>query len=140
MKTLHGGLDHIMLSPDDPRVIFEGKSYALPRDPMLPSPATSWLSRRAEGGGLAAVPEARRIEIFIKELLKFVVRRHLMALAAFLMQAQPPALAARKVILDLHRDDGADAGEALDYNADQRLVPQADEPRHLGFFPSRRIK
>jgi len=43
MKTLHGLLDHVMLSPDEPRLIFEGKTYALPADPMLVSRGVSWL-------------------------------------------------------------------------------------------------
>lgn len=43
MKTLHGLLDHVMLSPDEPRLIFEGKTYALPADPMLVSRGATWL-------------------------------------------------------------------------------------------------
>jgi hypothetical protein len=89
--------------------------------------------RRAEEGGLAAVPDARRIEIFIKELLELVMGRHLVALAAFLIEPQPPALPVGEVVLDLHRDDRADAGKAVDHHADQRAVAQADEPWHLGF-------
>jgi hypothetical protein len=30
MKTLHGRLDHVMGSVVEPRLIFEGKTYALP--------------------------------------------------------------------------------------------------------------
>ena len=38
-----------------------------------------------------------------------------------------PALAVREVVLDLHRDDGADAGEGVGHDADQRAVAQADQ-------------
>ena len=55
------------------------------------------------------------------------MRRHFVALAAFLVQPHPPALAAGVIVLDLHGDDGADAGEAVDHHADQRAVAQADE-------------
>jgi hypothetical protein len=44
MRTLHGRIDHAMLSPDDQRIIFGGKSYALPHNPLILTPATSWLS------------------------------------------------------------------------------------------------
>jgi hypothetical protein len=50
--------------------------------------------RGAEQGGLAVLADSGRGEILIKELLELVMRRHFVALAAFLMQPHPPALAA----------------------------------------------
>jgi hypothetical protein len=47
--------------------------------------------RRAEEGGLAGLSDAGRCEILIDEGFELVVRRHLVALAAFLMQSHPPA-------------------------------------------------
>ena len=41
------------------------------------------------------------------------MRRHLMDLAAFFVEAQPPALAVGEIILDAHAD-----GHALDHQAD----------------------
>jgi hypothetical protein len=41
------------------------------------------------------------------------MRRHLMPLAAFFVEADPPALAVGEVVLDPHGDDGADAGLAI---------------------------
>ena len=46
--------------------------------------------------------------------------------AAFLVQADPPALAVRVVVLDLHAEDGRDAGEAVDHDRDQGPVAKAD--------------
>ena len=60
-----------------------------------------------------------------------------MALAAFLVQPQPPALAIREIVVDLHRDDGTDAGKAVDHDADQGAVAQADKPRHFRYRPVR---
>ena len=57
------------------------------------------------------------------------MRRHLMPLAAFLMQSDPPALALRVVILDAHGDDGADAGKGEGHDTDQRPIAQADHGR-----------
>jgi hypothetical protein len=58
--------------------------------------------------------------------LELVVRRHLVALAAFLVKAHPPPFALGVVVLDLHGDDGADAGEGVSHHADQRAIAQAD--------------
>jgi hypothetical protein len=53
--------------------------------------------------------------------------RHLVSLAAFLVEPDPPALAVGKIILDPRRHDGADAGEGVGHDADQGAVAQADE-------------
>ncbi len=63
-----------------------------------------------------------------------MVRRHLVALAAFLVQPHPPALALGVVVLDLHGDHGADPGEGVGHDADQRAVAQADEGRAVDAF------
>src|SRR5260370_40237028 len=88
---------------------------------------------RAEQGGLVVIADAGRGEIFIEEPLELVVRRHLVALAAFLLQPHPPAFAIGKVILDAHGDDGADAREGVDHDADQRTIAQANEPGRFRF-------
>jgi hypothetical protein len=58
-----------------------------------------------------------------------MMRRHFVALAAFLVQADPPALAHRVVVLDAHGDDGADASEGEGHDADERPIAQADDGR-----------
>jgi hypothetical protein len=64
------------------------------------APATAINARAAHLG---------RGQILVDEVLELMVRRHLVALAAFLMQPHPPAFARGVIILDLHADDGADA-------------------------------
>ena len=49
-----------------------------------------------------------------------------MQLAAFLVQPHPEAAVLHEHVLDLHGDDGPDAGEAVEHEADQRLVAQID--------------
>jgi molybdate-binding protein len=66
-------------------------------------------------------------DIFVDEGLELVVRRHLMALAAFFVEPDPPALALGVVVLDAHGDDGADAGEGVGHDADERAVAQPDD-------------
>lgn len=51
---------------------------------------------RAKEGGLAALANTGGIEIFVEELFELVMCRHFVALPAFLVQAQPPALAIGK--------------------------------------------
>ena len=89
---------------------------------------------RAEEGGLAGVADAGGGEIFIEELFELVMRRHIVALAAFLVQAQPPALAGGVIVLDLHGDDGTDAREGIGHHADERAIAQADERRGIEAF------
>ena len=43
--------------------------------------------------------------------------------------ADPPALPVGEVVLDPHGDDGADAGEGVGHDADQRPIAQADQRR-----------
>src|ERR1700730_6652385 len=55
------------------------------------------------------------------------MRRHLMPLAAFLTQTDPPALALRVVVLDAHGDDRANAGKGERHHgnsARSRLLDQ----------------
>ena len=85
----------------------------------------------AEEGALAVVADAGRLDIGVEIGFELVVRRHLMALAAFLVQPHPPALALGVVVLDAHGDDGADAGEGEGHDADQRPVAQADQGRRV---------
>ena len=59
------------------------------------------------------------------------MRRHFMALAAFLVQTDPPALALRKIVLDAHGDGRADAGKGEGHHRNQRPVAQADQRRRV---------
>ena len=83
----------------------------------------------AEEGPLTVVADAGGGEIFVDKGVELVVRRHFVALAAFFVQPYPPALAVRVVVVDAHRDDGADAGEGVGHDADQRAVAQTDDGR-----------
>ena len=85
----------------------------------------------AEQGSLAAVADSGRLDIGVEIGFEIVMRRHLMALAAFLMQTHPPALAVGVVVLDAHGDDRADAGEGEGHHRNQRSIAQADHGRHI---------
>jgi hypothetical protein len=67
---------------------------------------------------------AGRGQIFIEKLLELVMCRHLVLFAAFFAEPHPPALAGGVIVLDLHADDGADAGEGIrhDLTAFVRVV------------------
>ena len=69
----------------------------------------------------------RRQQIGMQVLLKIVVARHFMLLAAFFLQPYPGAAALDIHILYLHFDHRADAGEGVDHQADQRPVAQAGD-------------
>jgi hypothetical protein len=82
---------------------------------------------RAEEGAFRLIANAGGANIFIEERFELVMRRHFVALAAFLVEADPPAFAVGEIILDPHGDDGADAGEGVGHDADQGAVAQADD-------------
>ena len=50
-----------------------------------------------------------------------------MALATFLVEADPPVLAIWIVVLDAHGNDRTDSGEGKSHHADQRPVTQPDD-------------
>ena len=60
-----------------------------------------------------------------------MVAGHFVPLAAFLVQAHPPALARRIIVLDPHGHGRAHACEAVGHHADQRSIAQADQSRHI---------
>src|ERR1039458_9260072 len=88
----------------------------------LPSPAL----RRLEEGSLLAGTDPGGFDVGREVFLQVVVRRHLVALAALLMQAHPPAPALRIIIFHVHADRGAHARERVDHEGDQRAIPEAD--------------
>jgi hypothetical protein len=60
-----------------------------------------------------------------------MMRRHLVALAAFLVQPDPPAFALGIEVFDTHVHHGTDAGEGEDHDADQRPIAQPDHRRGI---------
>ena len=61
------------------------------------------------------------------QMFKFSSRLgHLVALAAFFMQSEPPTFPMLEVVTDLHGYRSADSGEAVHHSADQRAVTQPD--------------
>jgi hypothetical protein len=74
--------------------------------------------------GVFSSPDASGTNVLIEEGFELMMGRHFVALAAFLVEPHPPALAVGEV-LDPHRHDGADAGEGVGHDADQGAVAQA---------------
>ena len=50
---------------------------------------------------------------------------HLVTLATFFMQSQPPTLPVLEVVANLHGDRGADPSKAVNHGPDQRAVAKA---------------
>ena len=80
----------------------------------------------AEERPLPVAGDARGLDVGVEVRLGVVVGGHLVELAALLVEAEPPPLAVGVVVLDLHAEDGGDAGEAEDHDADEGPVPQAE--------------
>jgi hypothetical protein len=68
--------------------------------------------------------------------LQQVMGWHLVLLAAFLVQSDPPALALGIVVLDIHVKRGGNAGEGVDQQRNQRAVAQADNGARVDGTPS----
>ena len=86
---------------------------------------------RAEQGSLAGVAETGRLDISVEIGFEIVMRGHFMALAAFLMQPHPPALALGVVVLNTHGDDRADAREGEGHHRNHRSISQPDDGRRV---------
>ena len=87
----------------------------------------------AEQRPVRVVLDASGGQVRVQELLEDVVARHLVLLAAFLMEAHPAAPALREVVLDLHADDRVHAGEGVDHDADKRVVAELGDGGLLCF-------
>ena len=81
-----------------------------------------------EGSGRLA-GQAGSGQPFIQELLEVVVAGELVDLAAFFVQPHPAAALLDVVVFDLHCDGGADAGEGVAHERDERAIAEADEQR-----------
>ena len=92
---------------------------------------TGAADRGAKQGALVLAREAGGADVFVEEGFELVVGRHFVALAAFFVEADPPALAIGEVVLDLHGDDGTDAGERVGHHPDQGAVAQAHDGRSI---------
>jgi len=67
-------------------------------------------ARGAEQGSPLRLPDPGRVQIGVEVGFEIVVvAGHFMDLAALLVQPHPPAFALPEIILDAHRDRGADA-------------------------------
>jgi hypothetical protein len=85
----------------------------------------------AEQGGLAVVADAGGLDVGVQVRFEIMMRRHLMTLAAFLMQTDPPALALGIVVLDAQGDSRADAGKGERHHRDQRTIAEANQGRRV---------
>ena len=63
----------------------------------------------------------------VKHIRRLVVGGHVVRLAAFLAQPEPPALAVGVVVADVHGQGGLDPGEGIEADRDQRPVAEADQ-------------
>jgi len=88
-------------------------------------------ARRAEEGRLLCLEDLGRLQISVKIGLQVVMAGHFVALAAFFVQAHPPAFAGGKVILNPHRDDSAYARETVGHYADERPIAQTHQSRDI---------
>jgi hypothetical protein len=92
---------------------------------------TGATARRAEERAFVVTGDPSHPDVFVEEGFELVVCRHFVALAAFFVEADPPALSVGDVILDPHGDDGADTGERIGHDPDQGAVAQANEGRDV---------
>lgn len=90
-------------------------------------PADLATRHRPEDWSFSLIPKIRGREVGVQILLEQVVTGNVMSLAAFLMEAKPPALALRIVVLDFQTERGVDAREGKYQNADQRSIAKTNE-------------
>src|SRR5579871_3211134 len=82
---------------------------------------------RAEQGRFLLPADAGGVQVGVQVLLGCVMHRHLVELAALLVQADPPALAVLVIVLNLHSHDRAYPRETEHHQPDQSAIAQADD-------------
>src|ERR1700674_4468850 len=88
------------------------------------SPARHLISSRIDAlkQGLPAL-KARAHNVFVQYPLEQVMHGHIMLLATFFVESQPPARAVMIVIVDFEFQYRAHTGEAVEHRGDERQVP-----------------
>ena len=72
---------------------------------------------------LLLLSDAGCVHISIHELLGIVMGRNLVVPTPFLVQTEPHATALAIVVLDVHSNNGGNAGEAEHHHANESSVP-----------------
>jgi hypothetical protein len=83
----------------------------------------------AEEGALAAVADGGRVKIGVQVCFQRMMRRHLVALTAFFMESDPPALTLGVVVVDAQLHHGPNASEGEGHDANQGPIAQPDHGR-----------
>ena len=97
----------------------------------LSSQAALSVKRSEEGSLLVLQIDACRFDVCIEILLGQMMGWNLMALAAFLVQADPPALALLVVVVNAHLHRGTDASEAVNHQTDDGPIAEPDDRGHV---------
>src|SRR5712691_13203589 len=85
--------------------------------------------RRPEEGSVLLVADARGLDVRGHVLFEIVMRRHFVALAALLMETDPPAAILQVPIFDIHTRRRTHAGEGVDHEPDERAIAETDDGR-----------
>lgn len=80
-----------------------------------------------EERALRFVRDAGRLQIRIEVCLRIVVRGYLVALAAFLVQPDPPSLSVLVIILDTHVNHRRDACERVAHEPEECAITETDD-------------
>src|ERR1039457_4518683 len=83
--------------------------------------------RGTEQGSAFLAADAGGLDVRRHVLFEVVVRRHLVALTALLMQRNPPAATLKIPVLDIHARRGANARERVDHKRDEGAIAEADD-------------
>jgi hypothetical protein len=88
----------------------------------------AWIAeaRESEQRPLTIAGDAGGVEIAIDVGFGVMMGKHFGVFATFLVQAEPAAFALLEIILDVHADNGADAGEAEEHDGAQGTVALVD--------------
>ena len=76
-------------------------------------------------GDLGECQRPGGVHVLTEVLHQPVVCRHVVLLAALLVEQECPLVVAEPVVLDVHRDDGADTSEGVEHGRDQCAVSES---------------
>ena len=90
------------------------------------------MRRAARKIALDVFGDAGRFDVIMQTLIETMMTGNVVPLAAFFVLTHPMAAPLDKIVTNLHLNDGADPGEAIDQNRDQSVVALRKEIRLIG--------
>src|SRR5271166_1844416 len=94
--------------------------------------AAGFSGGRTEQIAIVIARDVGSLDVLVEQMIEIMMAGNIMLLATLLVKPDPAAPALHEIIRDLHLNDGADTGKAVDHDADESAIAQTKEIRLAG--------